>query len=106
MKKIFTITIILGVCFSLKAQDYEWAKSMGGTNGDVGYSIALDDAGNVYTAGIFSGTVDFDPGIGTYNLTSTGGSTFICKLDAAGDFVWARNIETISFGKRFISIDN
>src|SRR5690606_25371176 len=49
--------------------------------------------GNVYTTGYFVGTVDFDPGAGTVNLTSQGGSDiFIQKLDALGDLVWAKSV--------------
>ncbi len=75
------------------AGNFIWAKSMGGTSPDLGISIAVDGAGNVYTTGHFSGTVDFDPGTGTSNLTSAGfKDIFISKLDAAGNFVWARNM--------------
>ncbi len=70
-----------------------WAKAMGGTSIDVGYGIALDDSGNVYTTGYFAGTVDFDPGAGTANLTSVGGDDiFVQMLDSSGTFVWARAI--------------
>src|SRR5262249_28041678 len=41
----------------------------------------------------FEGTVDFDPGAGTFNLTSFGGGdVFIMKLNANGDLVWARQV--------------
>ena len=75
------------------AGNFVWAKKMGGTSGDYGNSIALDASGNVFTTGIFQGTVDFDPGAGTFNLTSAGNyDIFISKLDAAGNFVWAKKM--------------
>lgn len=75
------------------AQNYQWAKSMGGPSQDAANSIALDGSGNLYTIGIFTGTVDFDPGMGTSNLTSIGNSDiFISKLDSAGNFIWAKSI--------------
>lgn len=74
--------------------NFIWAKDIGNVLESRGYSVALDAAGNVYTTGYFLGTVDFDPGAGTYNLTSVGGSTgwdvFYSKLDANGNFVWAK----------------
>jgi len=73
--------------------NFVWAKLMGATGSDNGYSIAVDANGNVYTAGTFNGTVDFDPGSGTFNLTSvTSNDFFISKLDASGNFVWAKQI--------------
>ena len=73
--------------------DLVWAKAMGGTGEDVGNCIVVDSAGNVYTTGRFEGTTDFDPGAGTFNLTSAGGDDiFVLKLDNAGSFVWAKNI--------------
>jgi len=58
-----------------------WAKQMGGTNLDCGYSITIDAGDNVYTTGLFMETADFDPGTGTANLTSAGiYDIFIHKL--------------------------
>lgn len=70
--------------------DFVWAISMGGTGADKGNAIAVDNAGNIYTTGYFNGTADFDPGIGTFNITSLGSAEiFVSKIDAAGNFVWA-----------------
>lgn len=70
-----------------------WAKSMTGTEPGYGYSIALDSNNNVYTTGTFMGTVDFNPGASTYNLTSAGFyDAAISKLDSNGNFVWAKQI--------------
>ena len=46
-----------------------------------GRIASLISAGNVFTAGIFNNTADFDPGVGVANLTSAGGTnSFISKL--------------------------
>ena len=61
---------------------FVWAKSMGGTNYEGGYSIAVDSSNNVYTTGSFEGVADFDPGLVIFNLTSTGfEDIFASKLE-------------------------
>ncbi len=75
--------------------NFLWAISIGSlTEWDRGRSIKIDEAGNLYLCGDFSGTVDFDPGPEVYNLTNASGGVdaFVLKLDAAGNFAWARNI--------------
>ena len=67
-----------------------WAKSTGGNGNDVGNSITTDALGNIYTTGYFSNTVDFDPGPGIFNLSSSSLPGFIQKLDSNGSFVWAK----------------
>jgi hypothetical protein len=71
-----------------------WAKSMGGSGADQAFGIGLDPSGNVYTAGSFSNTADFDPGINVANLTSVSNSDdiFISKLDNNGNYIWAKGI--------------
>ena len=67
-----------------------WGKGSGGPSKEQGYGIAVDLAGAVYATGYFSGTVDFDPGPGVFQLTSTGGiNAYVLKLDTDGHFVWA-----------------
>jgi hypothetical protein len=72
-----------------------WARRMGGdvfsTNAitDVGRSIAVDNSGNVYVAGDFRGSADF----GSTILTTTSvRDRFVVKLNAAGSFAWARQM--------------
>jgi hypothetical protein len=73
--------------------NYVYAKSIGSTTVDNGNSIAVDASGNVYITGVFNGTVDFDPGGSTANLTSAGnGDVFVAKYDASGNYVYAKNI--------------
>ncbi len=81
--------------FTSNAQSLNWAKSFrGGSISDVGNSITVDTQGNVYTVGHFRGTVDFDPGSGTFNLATLGNfnNVFISKLDASGNFIWAKQL--------------
>jgi hypothetical protein len=85
------------------AGTFSWAKSFSGTTGDLSrvLGVALDPAGNVYSTGFFQGTVNFNPGPGTFNLTSTNDNSvppaatddiFLSKLDTNGNFVFAKRI--------------
>ena len=65
---------------------FVWAKQLGGHGTD----LTLDSLGNVYLAGYFQGTADFNPGAGTFQMTSAGGwDGFVTKLDTNGNFVWS-----------------
>lgn len=75
----------------------EWAKQIGGIYRTEGTSITVDKFGSIFYTGMFRGTVDFDPGIATYNLTSEGGfgssDIFIAKLDTDGNFGFAKQFK-------------
>jgi len=51
------------------AGNFVWAGAMGGPGFESPRAIAVDGQGNIFTVGSFKGTVDFDPGAGTYSLT-------------------------------------
>jgi hypothetical protein len=70
-----------------------WANSFGGIWDDNSYSVIIDSNEDVILSGEFRATVDFDPGIGFFNLTSFNNSThdaFVCKYDFNGSLIWAR----------------
>lgn len=93
MKIISTIFLVIAGCITThKAQtNFQWADKMGGTQNDRAFDIAVDGSGNAYTTGSFYSTGDFDPGPGSYSLTSSGAQDiFISKVDASGNFVWAK----------------
>jgi hypothetical protein len=91
--------------------NFVWAKSIGSTDDDEVNSLTMDASGNVYLIGEYYGTVDFDPGPGTYNLTSATNKieVFMSKLKASGDFEWATNIaptaDPYGYGHQTISED-
>ncbi len=75
--------------------NFIWCKQVEGWSNDRGVSIAVDQLKYVYLTGFYSSNTDFDPGLGIYNLTSTGGSDgYILKLDSLGNFVWVNDIGT------------
>jgi RNA polymerase sigma factor (sigma-70 family) len=81
-----------------------WARAIErGVSGAQVYvsSLATDAAGNIYAAGNFYDTVDFDPGAGTQSRTATPtgelmpngaelrrSDAYLLKLTAAGSFAW------------------
>ncbi len=95
MKLTTVILILFATSLNLWAQgvQFDWAHDFGSNQEDHGYCIDVDSSGNVYSIGEFTGTVDFDPGPGVYNLTSLR-AVYILKLDSLGEFVWAKNLET------------
>jgi len=72
---------------------YEWTYTVGGSNDDSGYGVAVDRCGNVFVTGVFRETVDFDPGLRT-DLYVTRGleDMFVTKLSSDGTYRWTRVI--------------
>lgn len=67
---------------------FVWAAGVGSTGMDLGYGVATGSEGQLYEAGLFSGTVDFDPGVGVISRTSGGAEdAFLWALGAAGPTV-------------------
>lgn len=69
-----------------------WAKQIGAASDEAGNDINIGPSGNIYITGSYSGTLDFDPGAGTADLTAAGTDAFVLVLDAAGNFVSATSI--------------
>lgn len=82
---------------------YVWAKALLGSYQSVSNGIAVDGSGNVYIAGCFAYTVDFDGDAGTANLTAAGTGNaydiFIAKYDNNGAYQWAKGIGNSSHDK-------
>jgi hypothetical protein len=71
-----------------------WYNSFGETSNDYSRGIAVDpNGGDIYITGVFNGTADFNPAIGTTNLTSAGlEDMFFAKYDASGGLVFAKSV--------------
>jgi hypothetical protein len=101
-----------GSVFVLKLNasgDLVWAKNFVNQNStpdllggyhDIGVSICVDSQGRVHIAGEFYGTVDFDPGVGSFPLTfqvinglSPSKNIFYAALDENGLFISAHSIK-------------
>lgn len=67
-----------------------WVKHLSGSYAVTGNAIKLDSSGNIYVTGDFQNLVDFDPGSGVAELTSSGSNDgFIVKLTSSGEYLWA-----------------
>lgn len=68
------------------------AEVIGGTSDDSTNGIAADGLGGLYALGTFEGSADLDPGTGTFNVTSSGGTdVFFTKLSTRS--ITVRNVE-------------
>ncbi len=74
-----------------------WSQRIGGSQEDIGLSLAVDNSGAVYVTGHFGGTVDFDSSNNDANLVSAGGTDiFIAKYDVSGNYIWANRMGDLS----------
>ena len=88
------------------AGNFVWAKMLGGANDELGMDTKTDADGNTYGTGLYKGTLDLDPGASVFNLTTSGGTDFFAlKLDANGDFVWAKSMGSSTHDDRITALD-
>lgn len=78
--------------------NWQWAQRAGGIDFDDGESIAVDDCGNCYVTGYFTGSGNF----GGANLTAMGTEdVFISKLDTNGAWQWTKTAGSTTGDKGF-----
>lgn len=84
------------ICKFNTSGEFIWVNGFGSSNyPESGNIIRVDRDQNLVVAGRFSGSVDFDPGPGIYQLNSGGGfGSFVCKYTAEGNYVWAKSFES------------
>lgn len=69
--------------------NFQWVRTIGGNAWDEGIAISVDENHNVYTTGLFSNTIDFDPANSTFMIQSNSTKEqFILKLNSLGGFEW------------------
>jgi hypothetical protein len=93
------LTVFFFLFFQLsysQTPTFQWVKTFYSSSNNVSASLVrTDHQSNVIIAGIFEGPSDFDPGPGTFTMSPNGFGgydAFICKLDPAGNFIWARQL--------------
>ncbi len=55
-------------------------------------SMDIDERGNLYLTGFFTGTIDFDPGTGVYPMNGNTSGQYICRINNDGTFGWAKQM--------------
>jgi hypothetical protein len=89
MKKLYVtyLFFLIGVAAYPQAPDWLWAKSAGGKGWDKAYSIASDNAGNLYVTGVYySPSIIFDT-----DTFVNPASMFLVKYDSNGNIIWAKS---------------
>lgn len=72
-----------------QSPQWEWVSGFGSANTEIFNAIKVDHSGNVICGGNFENTIDFDPGVGTTNLSATSTDAVVAKYDGNGNFMWA-----------------
>lgn len=101
----YTLTTDSGAGYLVKlneAGNFEWALSI---QRAIFRSMVIDLNNHIYISGPFENTVDFDPGSGVYNMSSSNGNMFLLKLDGNGDFLWAKQFGGNGDLIHFITVD-
>lgn len=78
--------------------DFSWVKNIGTNSGytekQTANAVKADNLGNIYLAGYYTYTTDFDPSANVANLIDDGVSRqniFLAKYEAAtGNYIWAK----------------
>lgn len=72
---------------------YKWSHSIGGGLRDVGRTVEVDKAGDVYTTGYYTNDVDFDPSEDDVILDGQGSwDAYFAKYNNSGNLEWAYSI--------------
>jgi hypothetical protein len=73
-------------------------KKAGGSNAEIGFSVALDSNNNPFIVGTFQGIASFE----TTNIISSGSNDiFIAKYSSTGDFQWVQRAGGSGFDQGF-----
>ncbi len=81
---------------------YVWSFTLGGTSLDRLNHISIDALGNILVTGYYKGTVDFNPGTATFNMTSsTNNDAYLAKYTTLGSFVWAASLGSTGYESGF-----
>lgn len=92
---IFTTSFIFLFCLYTSSQStgFEWAKSITCSEEFSPSSVKTDGDGNIFIAGEYSGSADFDSGEGSLFFESNGyDDIFFSKFNSQGQLIWTKTI--------------
>jgi hypothetical protein len=96
--RVFLATFFFLSIESISAQNYEWAKALGGPENELVTGVITDASDHVIVCGTFYGRADFDPSSDSAVLVSNGDNDiFLAKYDRNGNYLWAVNIGGTDF---------
>ena len=110
MTKILVALFVIFPAF-LKAQELSFAWATASQTNDLfnigtGYDCEIDEEENVFSAGSFSGELDFDPSSANYLVSSIGSNDcYIQKQNASGDLLWVKTFGSNNGSAMAHSID-
>ncbi len=94
IRYLFFITcIVSGVL--CQSQTLDWVNQLDADADGIIRSVKVDQQNNVYVLGAFEGSLDLDPGLGVFNVTSPSVANkdiFLAKYDSSGAFIWGFDI--------------
>jgi len=105
MKRLLIcVPVVLGLFQDVFCQTIDWtvrSENTGPFPSSKNVSVVTDNLDNVYTAGYFSDSVDFDPGPGLHALyaSSSGNDLFVQKLNSIGDLEWVVSVGRSVYGE-------
>jgi len=107
MKTLITLfsfsCLVLAKMNAQNNPESDWLIQIGGTGSVTASGISTDSKGNVFIAGNFHDTIDFDPSSEAMNVIAKNtkkaysSDVFIQKLDQNGKLCWVKNIGGTSF---------
>lgn len=104
-KLILPFFFLISLFSNSQDLQYVWSSKIGDSNNSNiaanAHEVFIDRHNNKFIRGSFSGTQDFDPGPGVYQMTSisnnSGSTVYVVKLDSLNNFVWANSFGANGF---------
>ena len=87
-----TSNSLINACLSKfdSSGNFVWVRTWDGLIDHFGSGVTEDGSGHVIVSGYFTGTVEFDPGVGEVHISNGEDDVYLSVFDTMGNFEWAR----------------